>query len=147
MADTRTPEQRHYIMQSVGTHDTGPELTVRRLLSALGYRYRLNAKKLPGKPDIVFPGRKRIIFVHGCFWHGHGCRKGQAPKSRLDYWEPKLRANRERDAAQVLALQSQGWAVLTVWQCETADPAALRAKLADFIEGSQRTKSANLSVS
>src|SRR5437867_1522120 len=143
MADTRTPEQRHHIMQSVGTHDTGPELTVRRLLSALGYRYRLNAKKLPGKPDIVFPGRKRVIFVHGCFWHGHGCRKGQAPKSRLDYWEPKLKANRERDAAQVLALQSQGWAVLTVWQCETADRAAVRARLADFVKGAQ-TKSANL---
>jgi DNA mismatch endonuclease (patch repair protein) len=136
MADTRTPEQRRYIMQSVGTHDTGPELAVRRLLTGLGYRFRLNAKKLPGKPDIVFPGRKRAIFVHGCFWHGHGCSKGQAPKSRLDYWGPKLKTNRERDTAQLAALQSLGWSVLTVWQCETNDPAALRGKLAAFIEGS-----------
>ena len=109
MADTRTPQQRRYIMQSVGTHDTGPELLVRRLLTKLGYRYRLNVKKLQGKPDIVFPGRKRAIFVHGCFWHAHGCQKGQAPKSRLDYWGPKLKANMDRDAAQLAALQSLGW--------------------------------------
>ena len=143
MADTRTPQQRRYIMQSVGTHDTGPELTVRRLLFALGYRYRLQAKTLPGKPDIVFPGRKCAIFVHGCFWHGHGCRKGQAPKSRLDYWKPKLEANRERDTAQVLVLQSLGWSVLTVWQCETADPESLRAKLSEFIDRPQ-VRTANI---
>ena len=140
MTDTRTPEQRRYIMQSVGTRDTGPELTVRRLLFGLGYRYRANAKSLPGKPDIVFPGRKRAIFVHGCFWHGHGCRKGRAPKSRLEYWGPKLRANKKRDAAQVLALKSLGWSAMTVWQCETADLEKLRAKLTKFIGG---TKSAD----
>jgi DNA mismatch endonuclease, patch repair protein len=121
-------------MQSVKTHDTGPELAVRQLLYRLGYRYRLNAKKLPGRPDIVFPGKMKAIFVHGCFWHSHGCSKGQAPKSRLDYWGPKLRVNKERDAAQALALKSLGWAVLTVWQCETANPESLRAKLVDFIE-------------
>lgn len=136
MADTRTPEQRRRIMQSVGTHDTGPELTVRRVLHSLGYRYRLHAKKLPGKPDIVFPGKKKAIFVHGCFWHGHGCSKGQPPKSRQDYWKPKLRTNRDRDAAQVIALQELGWSVLTVWQCEARDPEYLRTKLAAFIEGS-----------
>jgi DNA mismatch endonuclease, patch repair protein len=135
MADTRTPQQRRYIMQSVGTHDTGPELAVRRLLTKLGYRYRLNAKKLPGKPDIVFPGRKRAVFVHGCFWHGHGCLKGQAPKSRLDYWGPKLKANMDRDVAQCAALQSLGWSVLTVWQCETTDPEKLSFKLEAFVEG------------
>jgi DNA mismatch endonuclease, patch repair protein len=134
MADTRSPEQRRRIMQSVKTRDTGPELAVRRLLYGLGYRYRLNAKNLPGRPDIVFPGKMKAIFVHGCFWHGHGCTKGQAPKSRLDYWGPKLRANKERDAAQILALKSLGWTVLTVWQCETADPETMRAKLVDFIE-------------
>src|SRR5690242_16007851 len=134
MADTRSPEQRRRIMQSVKTRDTGPELTVRRLLHRLGYRYRLNAKNLPGRPDIVFPSKMKAIFVHGCFWHSHGCSKGQAPKSRLDYWEPKLRANRERDAAQILALNSLGWTVLTVWQCETADPERMRAKLVDFME-------------
>src|ERR1035438_3891223 len=111
MADTRTPEQRRRIMQSVGTRDTGPELKVRRLLFSLGYRYRLNAKKLPGRPDIVFPGRMKAIFVHGCFWHGHGCRKGRAPKSRIEYWKPKLKNNRRRDLAQSRALKTLGWSV------------------------------------
>ena len=135
MADTRTPEQRRRIMQAVKTRDTGPELTVRRVLFRLGYRYRLNAKKLPGHPDIVFPGRMRAIFVHGCFWHGHGCAKGLAPKSRLDYWEPKLRANRRRDAAQLLALQNLGWSVLTIWQCETHDEERLASNLKCFLGG------------
>jgi DNA mismatch endonuclease (patch repair protein) len=142
MADTRTPQQRRRIMQSVKTRDTGPELTVRRIVYGLGYRYRLNAKKLPGRPDIVFPGRRRVIFVHGCFWHCHGCRKGQAPKSRLDYWEPKLKTNRERDAAQVRSLEALGWSVLIVWQCETADPSALVAKLQDFIDGTSKAECA-----
>jgi DNA mismatch endonuclease (patch repair protein) len=141
MADTRTPEQRRRIMQSVATRDTGPEMTVRRLLYGLGYRYRLHAKKLPGKPDIVFPGRKKAIFVHGCFWHWHGCAKGQLPKSRRDYWEPKLKTNKARDAAQVVALQTLGWSVLTIWQCETTVSGALTKRLMRFIEG--RAKSAN----
>src|SRR5258707_796807 len=134
MADTRTPEQRRRIMQSVKTRDTVPELTVRRILHRLGYRYRLNAGKLPGRPDIVFPGRMRAIFVNGCFWHGHGCHKGMAPKSRLNYWEPKLAANRQRDAAQLTALHALGWSVLTVWQCEIGDPEVLTAKLVGFLE-------------
>ena len=139
MADTRTPDQRRRIMQAVKTRDTGPELTVRRMVCSLGYRYRLNAKKLPGRPDIVLPGRKQAIFVHGCFWHGHGCPKGRAPKSRLEYWEPKLQTNRERDAAQVLALEDLGWSVLTIWQCETGDKEVLTAKLARFLGGEQRS--------
>jgi DNA mismatch endonuclease (patch repair protein) len=135
MADTRTPEQRRRIMQAVKTRDTGPELIVRRILFELGYRYRLNSYNLPGRPDIVFPGKKRAIFVHGCFWHGHGCQKGKAPKSRLEYWEPKLRTNVERDAEQLVALGSLGWSVLTIWQCETHDKEALTARLARFLSG------------
>jgi DNA mismatch endonuclease (patch repair protein) len=134
MADTRTPEQRRRIMQSVKTRDTGPELTVRHLLFRLGYRYRLNAKNLPGRPDIVFSGRKKVIFVHGCFWHAHDCSKGRAPKSRLDYWKPKLKANKKRDRLQVRALEELGWSVLTVWQCETKDLEALGTKLHTFLE-------------
>jgi DNA mismatch endonuclease, patch repair protein len=134
MADTRTPEQRRRIMQSVKTRDTGPEVIVRRVLFGLGYRYRLNAKNLPGRPDIVFRGRMKAIFVHGCFWHAHGCRKGRAPKSRLDYWKPKLKTNKARDAAQVRALKKLGWSVLTVWQCETIDADVLAARLVDFLE-------------
>jgi DNA mismatch endonuclease (patch repair protein) len=133
MADTRTPQQRRRIMQAVKTRDTGPELTVRRILFRLGYRYRLDAKKLPGRPDIVFPARRRAIFVHGCFWHGHGCVKGQLPKSRLDYWAPKIEANRERDARQRGALEALGWSVLAVWQCEIADSESLTTRLLAFL--------------
>lgn len=143
MADTRTPEQRRRIMQSVKTHDTGPELTVRRILCRLGYRYRLNAKNLPGRPDIVLPGKMMAIFVHGCFWHGHGCRKGRAPKSRLDYWKPKLKTNRKRDATQLRALKALGWSVLTVWQCETNDSKVLRSRLSAFLEGARTPSKGN----
>lgn len=135
MADTRSPQQRRRIMQSVGTKNTGPELTVRRMLHRLGYRYRLHARGLPGRPDIVLPRRMRAIFVHGCFWHAHGCPKGMPPKSRLRYWKPKLKANAERDTAQALALEALGWTVLTIWQCETKDPDSLRSKLLRFLGG------------
>ncbi|MDP8990741.1 MAG: very short patch repair endonuclease [Acidobacteriota bacterium] len=138
MADTRTPEQRRRIMQSVKTRDTGPELRVRRLLFRLGYRYRVNAKNLPGRPDIVFPARKKAIFVHGCFWHGHRCRKGRAPKSRLDYWKPKLKTNKTRDGAQVRELRILGWSVLTVWQCQTIHTEALQSRLSAFLEAVPR---------
>lgn len=120
-------------MQSVGTKDTGPEWIVRRALFRRGYRYRLHRKGLPGRPDIVFPGRKAAIFVHGCFWHGHGCSKGAAPKSKLDYWGPKLEANRARDLANVAELERRGWRVLVVWQCETSDEAALAERLTAFL--------------
>jgi DNA mismatch endonuclease, patch repair protein len=145
MADTRTPEQRRHIMQSVKTRDTGPELLVRRLLHRLGYRYRLNEKKLPGRPDIVFPRAMKAIFVHGCFWHGHDCRKGHAPKSRLEYWGPKLNDNKRRDAAQAGQLQDLGWSVLTVWQCETTGNAdALRARLSSFIDSPPRSSASDI---
>lgn len=120
-------------MQSVRTTNTGPEWAVRRLLHACGYRYRLHVKALPGKPDIVFPRRRKAIFVHGCFWHGHGCAKGQPPKSRLDYWGPKLGKNKLRDERNVEQLLSAGWESLIVWQCETADAEALLKRLTAFL--------------
>lgn len=132
--DTRTEEQRRRIMQSVKSKDTGPELIVRRLLHALGYRFRLHRKDLPGRPDIVLPKRRKVIFVHGCFWHWHGCSKGQLPKSRLDYWQPKLEANVKRDRTKREQLESLGWKTLVVWQCETSDMDALRVKLQEFVE-------------
>lgn len=107
--DTRTPEQRRRIMQSVGTKNTAPELIVRRLLYGMGYRYRLHRKDLPGRPDIAFIGRKKAIFVHGCFWHAHDCPKGRAPKSRLDYWQPShgfVRSSDSRWTAKRSVLQS-----------------------------------------
>lgn len=120
-------------MQSVKSKDTKPEMAVRRLLHSRGYRYRLHRKDLPGKPDIVFPGRKKAIFVHGCFWHWHGCAKGQLPKSRLDYWQPKLAKNIERDRTKQEQLESQGWQVLVVWQCETGDLDELGISLKGFL--------------
>ena len=133
MVDTRSPEQRRRIMQSVKTRNTGPELTVRRALFVAGYRYRLHRKDLPGRPDIVLPGRKKVIFVHGCFWHGHGCAKGRGSKSRLDYWEPKLMANKERDTRNARALMDLGWGVLTLWQCQLSDAEQLKKRLQLFL--------------
>ncbi len=121
-------------MQAVGTKNTSPELVVRKLLFRLGYRYRLHRRGLPGTPDIVFPGRKKAIFVHGCFWHGHTCPKGRPPKSKLDYWAPKLLANRLRDEKKQADLAVLGWDVLVVWQCETRDPVLLEATLRQFVD-------------
>ena len=131
--DTRTEEQRRRIMQAVRTRDTGPEMIVRRLLHRLGYRYRLHRKDLPGRPDVAFLSRRKAIFVHGCFWHGHGCPKGRLPKSRLDYWESKLSGNKERDRRSEEELRSMGWDVLVIWQCETADLGDLAGRLHGFL--------------
>ena len=134
MTDNRSPESRSALMSRIRGKDTAPEVAVRRVLHSLGYRFRLHRRDLPGTPDIVFPSRRKVIFVNGCFWHAHGCSKGRAPKSRLDYWKPKLKTNKARDAAQVRALKKLGWSVLTVWQCETNDADVLAARLVDFLE-------------
>ena len=123
-------------MQAVRSKDTGPEQKIRRLLHGLGYRYRLHRRDLPGKPDLVFPSRKKAIFVHGCFWHAHGCRYGRPPKSRLEYWLPKLEKNKARDADKLSRLEELGWRVLIVWQCEMEDIGALADSLHCFLEGS-----------
>lgn len=133
MADTRTAAQRRKIMQAVGNKNTGPEMVVRRVLTDMGYRYRLHRRDLPGSPDIAFIGRRKAIFVHGCFWHGHECQKGRAPKSRLDYWGPKLEANRQRDEKKAKELRSLGWSVLTIWQCELSGLETLPQRLVDFL--------------
>lgn len=137
MADTRTAEQRRKIMQAVQGKDTGPEWVVRRLLHGEGYRYRLHDRRLPGRPDIVFPGRRKTIFVHGCFWHGHDCAKGRLPKTRLDYWAPKIEANRERDARKRADLEALGWTVCVIWQCEIKEMEALKQRLWTFLEQGQ----------
>ncbi len=120
-------------MKAVGTKDTSAEMTVRRLLHAKGYRYRLHRRNLPGSPDIVFPRLRKVLFVHGCFWHGHECGKGRLPKSKLDYWRPKIEANKERDLRSIAALSDLGWEVAVVWQCELRDESALMARLKDFL--------------
>lgn len=131
--DTRTPDQRSRIMQAVKQRDTGPELLLRKALHRLGYRYRVHAKHLPGKPDLVFPSRKKVIFVHGCFWHGHDCSKGRLPKSRPEYWIPKIGANKARDERVISELKKDGWDVMVIWQCETKELEAVLANAVRFL--------------
>lgn len=120
-------------MQSVRQEDTGPELVVRRIAHGLGYRYRLHVRDLPGKPDLVFPRCRKVVFVHGCFWHGHGCSKGQLPRSRLEYWGPKIASNIERDKKARDELTRRGWQSLTIWQCQTKDTETLSKALIGFL--------------
>jgi DNA mismatch endonuclease (patch repair protein) len=134
MSDVLTPAQRRLNMQRIRSKGMKPEMRVRRLLHGLGYRYRLHVKTLPGKPDLVFPSRRKIVFVHGCFWHQHeGCKDSHIPLSRCDYWEPKLSRNAARDAEHTIALRELGYQVLAVWECQTRDVTALRAQLEDFL--------------
>jgi DNA mismatch endonuclease (patch repair protein) len=123
-------------MRAVRSRDTMPEMIVRRAAIALGYRYRLHKAELPGKPDLVFaPGRK-VIFVHGCFWHGHDCKRGdREPKNNARYWRQKIRRNRERDAQVHEALEAEGWSVLVIWECETRGD-TLADRLAKFLRES-----------
>jgi DNA mismatch endonuclease (patch repair protein) len=120
-------------MRRVKGKDTVPEMIVRRMLHSAGYRFRLHRKGLPGKPDIVFPSRRKAIFVHGCFWHGHGCKIGLLPKSRPEFWEPKIARNRQRDDENLSGLAALDWQVLTVWQCEIKDHKILAQRLGDFL--------------
>lgn len=119
--DNLSPTDRRRAMRRVRGRDTTPELVVRRLLHAEGYRYRLHGRDLPGKPDIVFVARRRVIFVHGCFWHGHTCPRGsRRPGTRRDYWNAKLDRNAERDRSHARRLRRMGWGVMIVWECQTA---------------------------
>jgi DNA mismatch endonuclease, patch repair protein len=138
--DTRTPDQRSRIMRSVGSKDTGPEMIVRRLIHRMGFRYRLHQKSLPGSPDLVLKKHHSIIFIHGCFWHGHSCSKGRLPKSRLDFWVPKIKKNRSRDARSLRLLRADGWRVLTVWQCEKKDFVKLGNQLRLFLSSTSTPK-------
>lgn len=122
-------------MRSIKGRDTGPEMLVRRTVHGMGYRYRLHRKELPGKPDLVFPSRKKAIFVHGCFWHGHDCKRGaRTPKSNRTYWETKISRNRERDEQARKALQQDGWLVLIIWECEMKDQQFLSRRLRRFLD-------------
>ena len=127
-------EHRSAVMRAVKGKNTTPELLVRRLAHSLGYRFRLHRRDLPGKPDLVFPARRKAIFVHGCFWHGHDCARGaRVPKQNRDYWVAKIERNHRRDEANLRALEAQGWQVMTLWECELKDEASLRARIVDFL--------------
>lgn len=138
MVDTLTPLQRSERMSRVKGKDSAPEMTVRRVVHGLGFRFRLHRRELPGCPDLVFPRFHAVIFVHGCFWHRHSdptCRLARAPKSRLDFWKPKLRSNQLRDIRNQTALAADGWKVLVVWECELRDKEHLENKIRQFLEG------------
>ncbi|ABY96439.1 DNA mismatch endonuclease Vsr [Pseudomonas sp. SbB1] len=134
--DRLSVEQRSWLMSRIKGKNTTPELIVRKLVYGMGYRYRLHLKYLQGRPDLTFLRRKKVIFVNGCFWHGHpNCRYGRLPKTRLEYWQEKIEKNKRRDTENIHALQADGWQVLTVWQCELRNLEQLREKLQNFIDG------------
>lgn len=121
-------------MSRIRSKNTSPEVTVRRLLHRFGYRFRLHRADLPGKPDLVFPGRRKVVFVHGCFWHQHaGCRRSHVPQSREGYWLPKLKRNAARDEAARVQLSAAKWQVLVIWECEVRDESELAAHLMSFL--------------
>lgn len=135
MSDPPTKPERSALMARVRRADTAPEIAVRKLLHALGYRFRLHRKDLPGTPDIVFPARKKALFVHGCFWHRHqGCKKATTPKTRVEFWKDKFAANEARDRRKLDQLRASGWHCLVVWECETRDLPRLQGILREFLE-------------
>lgn len=134
MTDVFSAEKRSSVMRRVKGRDTAPELIVRRALTKLGARFRLHRRDLPGAPDIVLPGRKLAIFVHGCFWHGHSCARGaRQPKANADYWIAKIGRNRARDHTALERLAAAGWRAEVVWECELRDEAGLEARLSALL--------------
>lgn len=136
MVDKLTSERRSANMARIRSKDMKPEMAVRRLVHGMGFRYRLHCRDLPGKPDLVFPARRKIIFVHGCFWHQHPdpeCRDARPPRSNTDYWGPKLQRNAERDAQHQRLLEADRWRVLIVWECELKKPEPLADRLREFL--------------
>lgn len=131
-----SPEKRSVIMRAIRSKDTKPEMYVRRLLHSLGYRFRLHVKGLPGSPDIVFSARRKVMFIHGCFWHQHPsvhCRSSSKPKSNTGYWDKKLERNIERDIQNQADLDSLGWEYLVLWECELNDVEVLQERLVSFL--------------
>lgn len=135
MADVLTPEQRRRNMAAIKGKNTKPEMVVRRLVHGLGYRYRLHRKDLPGKPDLVFPSRHKIIEVYGCYWHMHACRYGQVvPKTNAEFWQTKRLSNVTRDTRNSEELAKQGWRVLVIWECEVKDANKLQERIRQFLD-------------
>jgi DNA mismatch endonuclease, patch repair protein len=137
MPERLTAQERSRNMSRVKGRDTGPELLVRSVVHRLGYRFRLHGKELPGRPDLVLPRHRKVVFVHGCFWHGHrGCRRAARPSTNREFWDRKIEGNIARDAKNVRELRRQGWKVLVVWQCAMKDVEALEKRLARFLSAS-----------
>jgi DNA mismatch endonuclease (patch repair protein) len=139
--DKISPQHRSANMQRIRSKDTAPELVLRRLIHGLGYRFRLHRKDLPGRPDLVFAKRRKIVFLHGCFWHQHpDCREGRTPATRRDYWVPKLKKNQIRDAASRALLEEQGWKVLIIWECELGNISAVKRAVMKFLGSVRQEK-------
>lgn len=133
--DTLSPGERSIRMSLVRSKDTKPEMRVRKLVHAMGYRYRLHVPNLPGRPDLVFPRLRKIIFVHGCFWHQHSCAMGaRMPKSKIRFWRKKLEGNKKRDAEIMRRLKKNGWSILIIWECQISKTEALKARLKKFLD-------------
>jgi DNA mismatch endonuclease (patch repair protein) len=134
MADVHTKEQRSYNMSRIKGKDTKPEMLVRKFLHAQGFRYKLHDKSLPGKPDIVLPKYKTVIFIHGCFWHGHNnCKYFTIPKTRTEWWRNKIETNKANDVKAVKALRKEGWKIITVWECKLK-PAKVEKTLTSLLK-------------
>jgi DNA mismatch endonuclease (patch repair protein) len=134
MADVFSPSKRSEVMRQVRSKDTTPEIVVRSFAHRLGYRFRLHRTDLPGSPDLVFPRLKRVVFVNGCFWHGHNCARGaRIPKTNRDYWVTKIRRNCERDKASYRKLRKAGWKVLVIWECTVTKGDSWQRRLAQFL--------------
>lgn len=120
--DSMTRKERSSQMGLIGNKNTKPELAIRRIIFAMGYRYRLHGKEIPGRPDLVFKGKRKVIFINGCFWHRHECKMGRMPKSNLTFWQSKLESNRLRDLRNLERIKEIGWASLVIWECELRNP-------------------------
>ncbi|MEZ2347536.1 very short patch repair endonuclease [Terriglobus sp. RCC_193] len=132
--DSLDARRRSENMRRIRSKNSKPEIFLRSLLHKAGYRFRLHRTDLPGKPDVVFPGRRKVIFVHGCFWHQHsGCREGRLPGTRPEYWVPKLQRNVARDLANSVSLEKLGWRMLIIWECEIESSPGLLSKVEDFL--------------
>lgn len=137
MADTISKERRSKLMSRIRSKNSKVELLIRSLVHRMGYRFRLHRKGLPGKPDLVFPSRKKAIFVHGCFWHWHpdpNCKRARMPKSRREFWKPKLEGNRRRDRENRQKLDDLGWEVLEIWECEVGDLEQIKTRIKAFLD-------------
>ena len=137
MVDNLSPVERSSLMRRVRGKDTKPEIAVRRVAHALGYRFRLHRRDLPGSPDIVFPKLRKAIFVHGCYWHRHDCKKATVPKSNVSFWQNKFEANIERDRRNLVSLSEMGWLTMIVWQCETEKEENIAEMISNFLGSTQ----------
>ncbi len=138
--DTLSPADRSLLMARVRTKNTTPELIVRSCLHTMGYRFRLHRRDLPGTPDIVLPKFHKVIFVHGCYWHGHGCSSGRLPKSNVEFWESKIKLKMARDVRNLEAIRNCGWSAYVVWSCQTQSLVNLRASLLTFLSDGHSTQ-------